>query len=150
MVLVLLLISFASCHPDKFCKNYSINTVFIGFAQTDIDTFVLRKYQQGDNFKNLVDSVLVINPQTNGGYANGRYTISNDTTLVFVNDNSGGISPPYDWIVYIPAINRLDSISNIVTKSDGNKSCGDEILSFMQNGILIDAPYYTEDIGQSF
>ncbi len=104
------------------CKNIpcgpnNILAVFVGFQESDIDHFVIRRYKANDNYQHLIDTFIITNPSVNGGYANGRYTISNDTTIVFVDDNypDNGIFPGYDWIVYLPALNKSISVSNIIS-----------------------------------
>ncbi|HSZ31884.1 MAG TPA: hypothetical protein VK772_01160 [Puia sp.] len=132
------------------CKNFpcapnSILTVFVGFQESDIDHFVIRRYKANDNYRHLVDTFIITNPSVNGGYANGRYAISNDTTIVFVDDNypDNGIFPGYDWTIYLPALNKSVSVSNIISPQiTGDERCVNPIYSFIQDSTLITGLQY--------
>jgi hypothetical protein len=132
-IIVIFLISFVflpGCrHP---CLRNHINPALIGFSPADIDTLVLRAYKPNDSYLHLIDTVLIVN-----GYS-AIYTTTNDTTVVFVNDSNPGnwISPGFDWQIYIPAKNRIVSVSNIVSgeTSGPGRACLNPINSFIQDG----------------
>jgi hypothetical protein len=131
---------FSSCKSKQCGPNY-ITPVFVGFSPADIDTFVIREYKPNDNFLDLLDTVVITNP------ASGKYTTSNDTTVVMVNlknltDNY--LSQNADWQIYIPSKNRTVSIASITApqKEEGFLSdgyCVNPITSFMQDGQVTSA-----------
>ena len=136
-VITIILLSFTlfpGCgrHP---CASDYITPVFVGFSVSDIDTLVVRKYKQNDNFLHLVDTV-VISASLYG------YIASNDTTVVDVNTISGYtyITADFDWQIYIPAKNRTISVSNIVSMIKESScyrcTCINPITSFVQDGQL--------------
>src|SRR6201995_3727912 len=102
-------LSFILLSCKKECIKSHISTAFIGFLPGDIDTFVLKAYTSNDNYQHLVDTVLV----RLGG--RGIYTTSGDTTIVSVNDSDPDhlISTGFDWQIYIPAVDRTTSVSDI-------------------------------------
>lgn len=145
ILLVVLILAMASCIPNTACRPNLINPVLIGFSTTETDTLILRRYKANDNYQTLIDTLKIVNAAANNGLGAGIYTTSNDTTLIDIN-----VGPPfspiaygYDWKLYIPAKDRIISISNIVNsqKETGN-GCSVPIASFVQDGQLIDAPVF--------
>jgi hypothetical protein len=145
LLLASVMFAFVSCGPDTFCVPDLINPVLIGFSTSDIDTLILRRYKPNDNYRTLIDTLLIVNPATNNGFSDGIYSTSNDTTIVCINEG-----PPYepisyghDWIVYIPAKNKTIFISNIVSnQNEEKKGCSAPIASFVQDSQLISAPTF--------
>jgi hypothetical protein len=112
-----------SCTKEYDCTDLPVQPAFIAFSQSDIQTFVLRKFKSNDNFKNLIDTSIV----KYGDYS--VYKTSNDTTIVFVgdasNDGNAGIKFGYDWQIFIPSKNKTVFISDIVSeKKTGKHSSG--------------------------
>jgi hypothetical protein len=136
LILLVLILAFSfSCNPKHACVDNYINPAFIGFLPSDIDTFVLKKYKQNDNFQHLLDTILVIDK-----YAS-IYTVSNDTTVVYVNssDPTHWIRPAFDWQVYLPAKNKTVQISSITSTQveDKGRTCYNPINSFNVDGQVI-------------
>lgn len=117
----------SGCTKEFDCSDFQIQPAFIGFGASDIDTFVLRKYKQNDNYQNLIDTFVVIYGQT------GQYYTSNDTTSVFATDGKNGIRAGFDWLLYIPARSKVVSISDIVSEKKTGK-CGVGIFSMDKFG----------------
>ncbi len=119
----LLMIILPACTKEYNCNDTPIQPAFIGFAASDIDTFILRKFKSNNNYQNLIDTFVI----KSGGYS--PYQTSNDTTTVFVSDagNSGelGIKAGYDWQIFIPSVNKTVFISEIRSeKKTGKLSYG--------------------------
>ena len=119
----------------KSCLKNHINPAFIGFQATDIDTFVLRAYQPNDNYRHLLDTVVIVN-------AGARiFTTSHDTTIAYMNDSDPDhwVSAGFDWVIFLPAKNRAISISDIVSPQTDNygRACLNPINSFVQDGQAI-------------
>jgi|GEM_PF-586951 len=136
-----------SCRRD--CTNSFISPAFIGFSNLDIDTFIVRKFEQDNTFTKLIDTIVVTKFVTNNPTFPG-YLTSNDTTVIHPGLTSGNqfqyIVPGYDWQIYIPSINRTISISNITQLNNSEvcyaggdlcPTCFNEIDSLKQNGQLI-------------
>ena len=125
--LALLLSVINGCTREFDCDDPQLVPTFIGFAPSDIDTLIVRKYKPNDNFQTQVDSFRVVY-----GY-NGLYQSSSDTTSVYVNDGKNGIKTGFDWILFIPAKNRVVTISDIVSEKKTG-SCGTGIFSMDKFG----------------
>lgn len=123
----LLLLFISSCTREFDCNDPQLVPTFIGFTPSDIDTLIVRKYRANDNFQTLVDSFRIVY-----GY-NGLYQSFNDTTSVYVNDGKNGIKAGFDWILFIPAKNRIVMIADIVSEKKTG-SCGTGIFSLDKFG----------------
>jgi hypothetical protein len=86
-------------------------TVFIEFLGKETDIFILRKYAINTNFVTPLDTVKII-ANTNGYYK--RY---NDTTEVDLLSEKVTIKKGYDYQIFLPAKNRLVSITNILSEA---------------------------------
>ena len=118
---------FASCTKEYDCTDLQIQPAFINFTPSDIDTFVLRKFKQKDNYQNLIDTFKVVY-----GYTAQYYT-THDTTSVFVSDGKNGIKAGFDWLIFIPAKNKTIFISDIVSEKKTG-TCGYGIFSMDKFG----------------
>lgn len=112
-----------SCTKEQDCADVPLQPAFIGFASSDIDTLVLRKFESNSSYLNLLDTFII----TPGG--SSPYQTTNDTTTVFLNDaaNSGdfGIKVGFDWQIFIPSLSRTILISDIQSeKRTGKYSWG--------------------------
>jgi len=117
------IIYFSGCRTI-YCSNSYITPAFIGFSSQDIDTLIIRKYEQNDSFNHLIDTTIITNNPNLSFYG-----VSNDTTIVVLNILSGEekyIVPGYDWQIYIPFQNRTVSISNIVSPQTDYHCFGDD------------------------
>jgi len=139
-VVVYLTVFFLNACKSIHCSNQDIVPVFIGFSASDIDTFIIRTYQKADNFQHLLDTALITNDKRMGWYIS-----SNDTTTVVL-DFIGGerkkyLIPGYDWQIYIPSLQRTDSIWDIISPQEETDcfkcSCWNPINSFRQNGVQV-------------
>ena len=135
-----LIVLFLDACKNIPCSNQSITPVFVGFSTSEIDTFIVRKYQKADNFRRLLDTALITNNSRIGWYIS-----SHDTTIVLM-DFIGGerkkqLIPDYDWQIYIPSLQRTDSIQDIVSPQEDidcfKCSCWNPINSFSQNGTQV-------------
>jgi hypothetical protein len=111
-VIALATVLFVSCgkeyHVD--CGDPQIQTAFVNYASSDIDTFILRKFKAADNYQTLLDTFKVSKEWP------GVYSISADTTTVFIADGIHGLKAGFDWQIFIPATNKTIFISNIVSE----------------------------------
>lgn len=98
----------AGCATEIGCENARIQTAFIKFSNSDIDTFVIKKFKANDNYQTLIDTFTVAYGWT------GYYTTSNDTTSVFLPNIGKDINAGFDWQIFIPSKNKTVFISDIV------------------------------------
>ena len=143
-VLMLALVVFLnSCGSyDLPCDDSQIESSFIRFQQSDIDTIMLKKYKASDNFQTLLDTVRLVN-----GYG-CTYKTNGDTTSIFINNSEMRIRAGYDWMIYIPAKNRTVLLTEIMSERntmdcpkkgvfglDGHCSCFNRVFSLKINGV---------------
>jgi hypothetical protein len=127
------------------CSNQFITPAFVGFSSADLDTIIIRKFQKGTNFQQLLDTSLftldTAMRSNNPTFAPSH--TSNDTTTVLLNFTSGEakfILPNNDWQIFLPAKKLTVSISDIVSPQTeykcfgDNCGCGNPITSLVQNG----------------
>lgn len=128
-IVVLATVLFASCGKEQEvdCSDPQIRTTFINYARPDIDTFILRKFKAADNYQTLVDTFKV----TEGW--SGVYSVSTDTTTVFIADGVHGLRAGFDWQIFIPAANKTVFISGIVSEKKTG-TCRSGIFSMDKQG----------------
>ena len=134
MILLSLLMSILFLSCKKACVYQSVSPAFIGFLPSDIDTFIIRAYQSGDNFQHEQDTAIITNN-------NEKYTISNDTTTVYFQQDAipRYVTWGHDWQIYIPAKNRTILIYDLhgATKEPFQYRCDVPIISFTQDSQLM-------------
>lgn len=139
---LIFILVFASCKQEHDCIDMQIGTAFIGFKASDLDTIVLRKYEAGSNFTNLIDTLILVSGN------NTIHIVNNDTTRVLVSEvnNSSGVKFGNDWQIYVPAQNRTIHVSQIIREKKTIKcgggmdkqgcACNNPILSFKQDTVI--------------
>ena len=113
---LVLTITFFGCSREIDCKDPPIVCAFISFPQNSLDTIVYRKYVVGTNFQNLIDTVYITQQQIR------LLQQRTDTTNVILNDPDLNPKPGFDWQIFVPAVNRTISISDI-SKIDKTTKC---------------------------
>ncbi len=104
-----------SCTKTYDCFDNSIGPAFVQYSLADIDTIIIKKYQQKNNFQNLLDSGLfTINK-------NAYYSFFHDTTYISLRDESLNIVQGYDWQIFLPSTNRTILITDIVSENKKGK-----------------------------
>ena len=139
---LLLGIVFLSCQYEYNCGDLAIYPTFLGFDSSDIDTIIIRKFEPNTNYQNLIDTFIATS-------ANSLYSGVSDSTTVFIDYNrqEKDIKVNYDWQIFVPAKQRVISISDIKSeKTTGERdrfgepignSCYNRIFSMNVNGQLI-------------
>lgn len=126
---------------SKPCSLSHLTPAFIGFSQDDLDTIVVRRYEVNDNFKHLLDTLIVTKSEW-------YLKSSVDTTVIEANLNNGSVEaqnqliPGYDWEIYIPAVKKNILISHIVFEQTEKRAfilndiwgCSSPITSYVQDG----------------
>jgi hypothetical protein len=126
---------FAGCKVSRKCFDQYLTPAFIQFNLSDLDTIVIRKYEPGNNFANLVDTTLL---KYDTSFL--RRSTAGDTTFVLLNLISRyekHLLSKNDWRIFVPAKNLTVSFSAIdcpQTETDCYKcDCWNPINSFLQN-----------------
>lgn len=115
--LPLLLFSLASCWRTVQCSNISQQLEFIGFDSTELNSVILYKYQTGNTFSQLVDSVDIGTNNYRWDYYNGGYfpdsLIITPSMVHKPYDTLLTINSFYDWKIYVPATGKKYFISDL-------------------------------------
>ncbi len=106
--IILLSIIFSSCAKCP-CIDQDLDPNFIGFEVSEVDTVIIRKYAKNNNFNNLIDTAF-FDEKTS-------FTIQkNSDTISFpVRSGNFSINKNYDWVLFLPSINRNFKISDIIS-----------------------------------
>ncbi len=140
--LITVIILLGSCKKTISGADISISPVFIGYNDSEIDTFRVHKYSGGSNFLNLIDSSVLTSSSEN------YYKFANDSVIVNFRTTKVSIFPGFDYQVFIPATNQVFSISEIKNKQitcrvrtgpfERREGCGNPNLSYnVNNQILV-------------
>lgn len=147
--LIIIIVAFYSC-KDGPCKVSDITPVFVGFAPSDLDTIIVRKFNKGDNFTHLIDTIIFVKKQDTSRYNNYA-----DTTIVILNKYSDNnytyLIPNYDWQIFLPTKNMTIFISDIESPQTHYKPladgvCWNPINSFVQNGQTVYPKVYSHQL----
>ena len=141
VILTLIYLSALGCTKTVSCGDLNIQMAFIGFTPSDSDTIVLRKFQTGDNYQYLIDTLNIF-------FDSSLYHRFSDTTFVSLNEPGQGIKAYNDWQIFIPSTNRTLRISAIVTEQATTKcstlgetlncNCINKIYSLKNDNIFVD------------
>lgn len=139
ILLLTLIFNACNCTKEYDCDDYPIQPAFIGFTLAEIDTLVFRRFKEKDNFRTLIDTVIVTK--------NNQYQTSNDTTKIVHYELDKGIKVGFDWQLFIPAINKTVMITDIISNKKEGKcgfravgeacSCTNDLFSAKQDNQVI-------------
>lgn len=145
MVLLLLIpvvLTAASCCKKKvYCTSESFDFAFAGFERTEIKTFVLRRFAEGDQWGKPLDSAQYV--------FSGSVATTNKRDTIYLSQyhtakSIGGIRAGNDWAIYLPvtgqrffitSITEEDNLSELVKCNDDETSCTKKITSFVINNL---------------
>ena len=136
-----IIFSISSCVKCP-CIDYYIGPNFIGFNPSEVDTVIIRKYSKNNNFNTLIDTAFFDNKTS------FQIQKSNDTISFPYSPGNFSIDKNYDWILFLPSINRIFKISNIVSPQVSlpcpNKiQCVNPINSLNIDGVISTPSYFT-------
>ncbi len=97
----------ASCCTKKACDDLDAVLVqFAGFQSSDIDTIYTTGYILGSNFAQVARPEQM---DTAVHYEDTLYRLASVTNGYY---DGGYLSDKYDWVVYIPSVNKTVRINN--------------------------------------
>lgn len=110
-----------------------LNPSFVSFDSSETDTIILRRYAKNTNFNSFLDST-VLTPQ------NADFHFNVDTLSITSDTTKAKLVSYFDYILYLPSLNRSDSIQNIYetrdTKEGGHDlkcNCVNQVLFYQLN-----------------
>jgi hypothetical protein len=130
---VMILLTLAACSKTCYCKPALLNLNYVSFTPAETDTVILRRYDRNSNFNQLLDT-FVLTTQT------ADFNYNKDTLSIHAKDEASRLRSFYNYVLYLPSLNRSDSLSGINELYDREKgnsnlecTCTNRILSFYQN-----------------
>ncbi|HEY8688508.1 MAG TPA: hypothetical protein VIM07_04675 [Chitinophagaceae bacterium] len=142
LLLLLIILSCISACGKCPCVDSNIDPAFIGFNPSEVDTIIIRKYSKNNNFNTLIDTAFFDNKTS------FQIQKSNDTISFPYRPGNFSIDKNYDWVLFLPSINRTFKISNIVSPQVSlpcpNKvQCVNPINSLNIDGVVSVPAYFT-------
>lgn len=138
--LILLSLLAASCCEKKiYCTSGALDFAFTGYQRTEVRSFTLRRFVEGNEFQEVLDSAQFIyygtddSPLKPDTFYFGDYRTVGDLKA---------IKPGNDWQIYLPAIQKTYYFSTIyddqnnsqfVRCNDNETSCTKKITNFSIN-----------------
>ncbi len=129
LVFSFLLFTLPSCCEKKvYCRSGQFDFAFTGFDRSEVRSFTLRRYKQGDQWGPVLDSAQFI-------YYGQAPVAGWPDTLPFADYRSvgdlDGITAGNDWAIYLPATRKTYFITTIFTEDKRSQlvRCGDDETS---------------------
>jgi hypothetical protein len=107
--IILITFIFTSCGKCR-CIDDKLNPNFILFDTTEVDTIIIKKFSKNSSFTSLLDTGLFDEKNS------FRIKKSNDTITFPARVGNFSITSDYDWIFFLPAINKTIKISDIISE----------------------------------
>ena len=130
---VIIILTLAACSKTCYCKSAALSLDFVAFDSTETDTVVLRRYDRNSFFTRLLDTSVITTQNANFNY-------HQDTLSLQTSDEASTLRSFYDYIVFLPSLNRSDSLFGINEWYDTEKgssdlqcNCTNRIVAFYLN-----------------
>lgn len=113
-----------TCLVTVSCKKYidcglgQLTLSFVSFSDSEIDTIIVKRFDKNNGFLNTLDSIVIdMNTSNHANY--------NDTVVInFSIRNDHNFSSKYDYIIYLPKIERTYKVNNIIEQYDKMRNSG--------------------------
>ena len=135
-----LIVIMTSCGSPYQCPKQSLITAYVSYANSEIDTVILRRFTVRTNFTQKVDSTLLTSN-------NCQFIRRSDTVELFLPDIKNRFNDEFDWQIVNPFDQKTVSISDMVFKIEEQKSgglfsmdpsaCFSPILSYKRDNIIV-------------
>lgn len=106
---------------------------YVAFDRSKTDTIILRRYDRNSNFDRLLDTAIITDQ-------NAVFDFSHDTLSIRSDAEALTLRSFYNYVLYLPELNRSDSISHVFEARDTQKgssnlecNCINRILSYQLN-----------------
>ena len=138
---LLIMISCISSCGKCPCVDSDIYPGFIGFDPSDVDTVIISKYSKNNNFTTLIDTVFFDDKSS------FEIQKTKDTISFPYRPGNFSINKNYDWVLFLPSINRTFKISDIVSPQvslscPSKVQCVNPINSLNINGVTSTPIYF--------
>lgn len=135
ITLLILLTSIYSCDHCKCVSSFGLRLGLAAFQPTDIDTIIVRKFEKGNNFNHLLDTV-------QWDRSNVMFEVQSDTFEMGSWNEIQLLRSQYDYKIYIPSINKTYQITDmnepqIEGNCRGKVGCANQIVSCNVDGNFV-------------
>ena len=132
-VILLSVVLLVSCQNCICIPSDGLRLGFVSFDSADVDTIIIRKFEKGNSFSHLVDTL-------QWDRSNLVFSHQKDTFEIGIRVGDILLKSNYDYNVVIPAINRTFAISELnepkqVGDCSGKVMCVNAILSARLDGV---------------
>lgn len=138
-ILVLFIVMFfVSCGKKYQCPKENLIPAYIGYADSEIDTIILRKFKIGSNFSQKIDST-ILSPFSIPSSA--LFDRQGDTVNLRLAYAKNWFNDEYDWQIFNPFNQKQVSISDmqfqIKERTYRFSYCRSPLLSYKRNDTVI-------------
>lgn len=132
ILLIILVATAFSCGKTCYCDSQELGLNYVGFSQSETENIMMLRFRKGSNFQGADTSYLTAQTAV--------FTRRIDTLSISMKEERMKLRSLYDYILYLPSVNRRDTIRNIYEPYDqveGDASlecnCVNRILSYQLN-----------------
>ena len=131
---VLFLLAISSCSKTCYCTDATISLGYVAFDTGETDTIILRRYDRNSAFGRLLDTAIITDQSA-------LFSSNGDTLSIHGNTEATTLRSFYNYIFYLPSLNRSDSVRGIFEARDREEgssdlecNCTNRVLSYQLNG----------------
>lgn len=132
ILFILFIAAALSCGKTCYCTSQELGLNYVGFSQSETENIVMFRFRKGSNFQGGDTSYL--------SARTALFVRRQDTLSITLPEEKMKLRSFYDYILFLPSVNRRDTILNIYETYDqeeGNNSlecnCVNRILSYQLN-----------------
>ncbi len=147
VVLASAIIVFSCKEKESECVFKAPDIVFVGYTEAETDTIIYRRYENNNQFTNLIDTVLVANTNV------VRKVVGTDSIVI-----TPAIYPDFNtnfyannWEIHLPAVNQSVRFSDMTPVFNRQRETGAQCHSYVSSVMVNQQVYnYTSWFGDKY
>jgi hypothetical protein len=104
--IIALIVFLTSCGKKHPCAKENLLPAYVSYADTEIDTIILRRFRPGSNFAQKIDSVMLTSN-------NCQFYRNADTVILAPLYTANIFNDEYDWQIFNPFDKKTVSVSDM-------------------------------------
>ena len=127
------LVVFGSCSKTCYCNQATLHLDYVAFDSAETDSLIVYTYPKGSGFANALDTLLLTEQ-------NADFQFIQDTLSIGFRGDSAALKSVYDYVFFLPSINRGDSLFGVFETRDTEEgghdlecNCTNRVLSYRLN-----------------